>query len=89
MNEYFRLLIRLSKRKIDPNEVVGLVINKDMNLAKAWRTHLGLTQAEVAKKAQISQAALSQMERKENKLRTATLEKLADAMDLTEEQLRD
>jgi hypothetical protein len=72
--EYFRLLIRLSIRKIDPNEVVGLVINKGMNLVKAWRTHLGLTQAEVAKKAQISQeAALSQMERKENKLRTATL----------------
>lgn len=43
----------------------------------------------MAKKAQISQAALSQMERKENKLRTVTLEKLADAMDLTEEQLRD
>lgn len=72
-----------------PHEVVGLVIKKGMNLVKAWRTHLGLTQAEVAEKAKISQAALSQMERKENKLRTATLEKLADAMELTEEQLRD
>ncbi len=72
-----------------PHEVVGLVIKKGMNLVKAWRTHLGLTQADVAKKARISQAALSQMERRENKLRTATLEKLADAMGLTEEQLRD
>lgn len=72
-----------------PHEVVGLVLKKDMNLVKAWRTYLGLTQAEVARKANISQAALSQMERKENKLRTGTLEKLADAMGLTEEQLRD
>jgi DNA-binding XRE family transcriptional regulator len=72
-----------------PHEVVGLVIKRDMNLVKAWRTYLGLTQTEVAEKAQISQAALSQMERKENKLRTGTLEKLADAMGLTEEQLRD
>lgn len=72
-----------------PHEVVGLLIKKDMNLVKAWRTHLGLTQAEVAKKARISQAALSQMERSENKLRTATLKKLAAAMGLSEEQLRD
>jgi len=72
-----------------PHEVVGLVIKKDMNLIKAWRTHLGLTQADVAKAAKISQAALSQMEKSENKLRTATLKKLARAMGLSEEQLRD
>jgi len=39
-----------------------------MNLVKAWRTYLGMTQAEVAKKAGMSQAALSQMEKSENKL---------------------
>ena len=60
-----------------------------MNLVKAWRTHLGLTQAEVVIRARISQAALLQMERSENKLRTARLEKLAAAMGLSEEQLRD
>jgi len=48
-----------------------------------------MTQAEVAKKACISQAALSQMEKSENKLRTATLEKLARVMDLSVEQLKD
>lgn len=72
-----------------PHEVVGLVIKKGMNLVKAWRTHLGLTQAEVAKKAGISQAALSQMEKGEKDLRTKTLEKLATAMALNVEQLRD
>lgn len=72
-----------------PHEVVGLVIKKGMNLIKAWRTHLGLTQADVAKNADISQAALSQMEKSDNRLRTATLKKLARAMGLSEEQLRD
>jgi len=72
-----------------PHEVVELVIRRNMNLIKAWRTYLGLTQAEVAKRAGISQAALSQMERRENSLRTATLEKLAKAMGLHAEQLRD
>jgi len=43
----------------------------------------------VAKKASITQAALSQMEKTDNELRTATLEKLADAMGLSVEQLTD
>jgi len=72
-----------------PHEVVGLVVKKGMNLVKAWRTYLGMTQADVAKKACISQAALSQMEKSENKLRTATIEKLARVMDLSVEQLKD
>lgn len=72
-----------------PHEVVGLVVKKGMNLVKAWRTYLGMTQAAVAKNAGMSQAALSQMEKTENELRTATLEKLAAAMGISVEQLRD
>jgi DNA-binding XRE family transcriptional regulator len=72
-----------------PHQVVGLVIKKSMNLVKAWRTYLHMTQAEVAKKAGISQAALSQMEKTENRLRSGTLEKLADAMGIAVEQLKD
>ena len=72
-----------------PHEVVGMVVKKGMNLVKAWRTYLGMTQAEVAKKASITQAALSQMEKTDNELRTATLEKLADAMGLSVEHLTD
>jgi len=72
-----------------PHEVVELVTRRNMNLVKAWRTYLGLTQAEIAKRAGISQAALSQMEKRENRLRTATLEKLAKALGLHVEQLRD
>ena len=72
-----------------PHEVVGLVIKKEMNLVKAWRTHLVLTQREVAKRAGISQAALSQMGKSTNELRTTTLEKLARAMGISAEQLQD
>jgi len=60
-----------------------------MNLVKAWRKYLGLTQAAVARRAGISQAALSQMERADNNLRNATLEKLARAMQLSVDQLTD
>ena len=86
--EYMRLLPQDEEVTV-PHEVVGLVVKKGMNLVRAWRTHLGLTQSEVAKRAGISQAALSQMEKSTNGLRTTTLEKLAHAMGLTTEQLQD
>ena len=86
-DEYLKLLP--SEDVTIPHEVVGLVIKKGMNLEKAWSTHLGLTQSEIAKKTGITQAALAQMEKTENTLRTATLEKLAKAMNLTVEQLKD
>lgn len=85
--EYLRLLP--SEDVTIPHEVVGLVVKKGMNLVKAWRKYLGLTQAQVAKKAGMSQAALSQMEKGEKNLRTKTLEKLAVAMGLKVEQLQD
>ena len=86
--EYLSLLPK-DKDATVPHEVVGLIIKKGMNLVKAWRTHLGLTQREVAKRAGMSQAALSQMEKSTNEFRTKTLEKLARAMKLSVEQLQD
>ena len=70
-----------------PHEVVGLHIERDITYLHAWREYLGLTQAEVAERAGITQAALSQMESGEAKLRKATREKLAQAMGLNSEQL--
>jgi DNA-binding XRE family transcriptional regulator len=87
--EDYLKLVPANRETTIPHEVVGLVIKKDMNLVKAWRTYLGLTQKEVAKRAGISQAALSQMEKSNNELRSATLEKLAEAMGLDVEQLQD
>lgn len=62
-------------------------IDRDITYLRAWREYLGLTQAEVAERAGISQAALSQMESGETKLRKATREKLAQAMGLNPGQL--
>ncbi|MDP2752740.1 MAG: helix-turn-helix transcriptional regulator [Rhodocyclaceae bacterium] len=70
-----------------PHEVVGLHIERDITYLRAWREYLGLTQAEVAERAGITQAALSQMESGEAKLRKASREKLAKAMGLNPEQL--
>ena len=72
-----------------PHEVVGSIIKGGMNLLKAWRTHLGLTQKEVAKRAGITQSALSQMEKTNNEFRTKTLGKLATALGLSVTQLQD
>ena len=71
-----------------PHDVVGLTIKKGYTLARAWREYLGLTQKEVAERMGITQAALSQMEAGEKRLRKATLEKLAAAMGTGVEQLR-
>jgi DNA-binding XRE family transcriptional regulator len=72
-----------------PNDVVWKTIDENISIIRAWREYLGLTQKEVAEKMGVTQAALSQMESGEKKLRKATLEKLAKALGLTVEQVRE
>lgn len=80
--------LSLSKRRgpIIPNAVVGKLVNQDMSPIRAWREHLGLTQAEVAHRLGISQSAYAQQEAKEN-LRKSTREKIARALGIDPEQL--
>jgi len=84
----FRKAPRIPESGNIPNDVVWLSVDKGYTLARAWREYLGLTQSEVASRMGISQAALSQMESGEKKLRKASLEKLAGALGVTVEQLR-
>lgn len=70
-----------------PHEVVSTMLENDWSLLRAWREYLGMTQKQVADRAGITQAALSQMETGEQKLRKVTREKLAAAMGLIPEQL--
>jgi DNA-binding XRE family transcriptional regulator len=70
-----------------PNEVVNLSFERGMSAMAAWREHLSLTQAEVAGRIGISQAAYAQMERVKQP-REATLQKVAAALGLEVEQLR-
>ncbi|WP_386686803.1 helix-turn-helix domain-containing protein [Lonepinella sp. MS14437] len=69
-----------------PYEVVGLALKQDLSAVRAWREYLGLTQAEMAKRLQISQSAYSQHE-KASKLRKTTREKIAQAFGIRAEQL--
>ena len=89
--EYLRLVDKVddSDNARIPHEVVELVIEKEFNLLKAWRKHLRLTQKEVARRAGITQSALSQMERTIGNNRTVTLEKLAKALRVETGQLVD
>jgi len=70
-----------------PNEVVTLSFERGMSPMAAWREHVGLTQAEVAARIGITQAAYAQMERVKQPRKT-TLEKVASAMGLEVAQLR-
>jgi DNA-binding XRE family transcriptional regulator len=70
-----------------PNEVVDLSFERGMSPMAAWREHFGLTQAEVAARIGITQAAYAQMERVRQP-RRATLQKVASALGLEVEQLR-
>ena len=87
--EYLAMLPKREEADTVPQAVAEKAILEDIPLIKAWRRHRGMTQKEVATKAGISQAALSQMERTEQSKRTATLEKLALALDVSVEQIRD
>ncbi|QQG66329.1 helix-turn-helix domain-containing protein [Desulfobulbus oligotrophicus] len=69
-----------------PNEVVNLTFDREWTPMRAWREYLGLTQAEVATRAGITQAAYAQMETVERP-RMATLKKIAQALGITPDQL--
>ena len=80
------LASRDQQENLVPNEVVNLTFNHDWLPMRAWREHLGLTQAEVAARANMTQGAYAQMENSA-KPRRGSLKKIAKAMGLTVEQL--
>jgi DNA-binding XRE family transcriptional regulator len=69
-----------------PNEVVGLVIKEGLTPIRAWREHLGMTQAKIARRLKITQSAYAQQEQSENP-RRATLIKIAKALNIHVDQL--
>lgn len=69
-----------------PAAVVDLAFDNDWSALRAWREHLGLTQAEAAARIGISQSAYSQHENSQ-KLRAATRAKMAAALGIQPEQL--
>ncbi len=72
-----------------PHDVVKATTIGNDSMIKAWREHLGLTQADLADKAGMTQPAVAQLEKSTGNVRTATLEKLANAMGIEIGQLRE
>ena len=70
-----------------PQEVVEANVVRGDSLLKGWREYLGLTQAEVAKRAGMSQPAYAKLEKPGANPRTATLRKLAKALGISLEHL--
>ncbi|MDW3684613.1 helix-turn-helix transcriptional regulator [Cupriavidus sp. CV2] len=68
-----------------PHDVVTRTVD-GATPARAWREHLGLTQAEVARRLGISQSAYAQQE-SSDKLRKASRGKIAAALGVAAEQL--
>lgn len=68
-----------------PHDVVSAAVDGASPM-KAWREHLGLTQAEVASRLGVSQAAYAQTESAKRPRKT-TIERVAHAMHLSVEQL--
>ncbi|NYT64007.1 helix-turn-helix transcriptional regulator [Alcaligenaceae bacterium] len=68
-----------------PNDVISRTVD-GATPVRAWREHLGLTQTEVASRLGISQSAYAQQENSEN-LRKSSLEKMAAALGISQEQL--
>ena len=69
-----------------PDTVVKLAFDAGMPPAKAWRTHLELTQAEVARRMGITQSAYAQLEASA-KPRKSSRQKMAVVLGISPEQL--
>ncbi|WP_380177579.1 helix-turn-helix domain-containing protein [Kalamiella sp. sgz302252] len=69
-----------------PGEVVSIMMDKEISLQAAWRVFRGLSQKEVAKKLNMTQAAVSKMEQS-TKPQITTLEKLSTLYDCQITQL--
>jgi predicted transcriptional regulator len=69
-----------------PDTVVKLAFDAGMSPVKAWRTHLELTQAEVARRMGITQSAYAQLEASA-KPRKSSRQKMAAALGVSPEQL--
>ncbi len=85
--DFIALLNEQGEETYLPDDIVRMNILEGMSLPRAWREYKGLTQAQVATKLGISQPAMAQMERPDANLRIKTLNKLADVLGITVEQL--
>ena len=70
-----------------PHEVVRASVIDGVSLIRAWREYYGLTQKVLAHRAGMTQPALARLEKADARPRTATLKKLAAALNITVDQI--
>jgi len=70
-----------------PHEVMCLAVENGWSMMRAWREHLALTQAEMARRLEIRQPSYAAMEAPDAKPKKATRQRIAAAMGITLEQL--
>lgn len=76
---------RNTEKSMIPHDVISRSVN-GATPVRAWREHLGLTQADVAERLGISQSAYAQQE-SSSRLRKASREKIAAALGIEAAQL--
>jgi DNA-binding XRE family transcriptional regulator len=70
-----------------PQAVVEAHILRAVPMIRAWREHIGITQRELATRIGVSQAAVAKLEKPNARPRRATLEKIAEALGISIENL--
>lgn len=88
--EYLALIDEDSSEDVTIPLAVSKAANMEgKSLIRAWREYKGLSQAEVAKRLEVSRPAYAQMEEKGANLRPTTVHRLAAALEVPWEQLRE
>lgn len=70
-----------------PHEVVSAHVKNGWSMIRAWREHLGLTQADMAQRLEIRQPSYAAMEAPQARPKKLTRERIAAAMGISLEQL--
>ena len=85
---HYQALVK-GRAKVEPGipaPVVDLAMDNECSAARAWREHMELTQAEVARRMGVTQGAYAQLEAKKS-IRKSSREKIAKALGIHESQL--
>ena len=70
-----------------PQEVIEYQVRDGLNLLAAWRSHRGLTTAQLAEKSGVSEATIEKLEQPGSSASADDLQKLADALGIAAAQL--
>ena len=70
-----------------PHEVVSRHLVEGVSLPRAWREYLGMTQAELAERMDVTQGRVAQWESPDARPRHSSLKRIAKAMGLHVAQL--